>query len=165
MIKQILAASLFVLIFSFVACNQPPSGKEGTSSQSIGEEVADTILYPVNIINLDSTDTWADTRLKNLDHEQLTDLIFEAVYNGNAKAYDYYSREEISIEKIKKMEASGDFKRDEMAQLQFEESWYFNPARGSMTKEVQSVLLAWPVYDNQGIFQAYKAGFVVELNP
>jgi len=165
MIKQILSASLFVLIFSFLACKQTPSTNEGSGSMSKGIEVADTILYPVNILNLDSTDTWADNRLKNLRHKKLTELIFESLYSGKAKAYDYYSRQEIAIDKIKEMEASGDFNRDEMAQLQFEESWYFDPDRGSMTKEVNSVLLAWPVYNNQGVFQAYKAGFVVELNP
>ncbi|WP_462319323.1 hypothetical protein [Marinilabilia sp.] len=163
MIKQILSASLFVLIFSFAACKQAPRESEGTGTMSKGIEVADTILYPVNIINLDTTDTWADTRLKNLRHKKLTDLIFESLYEGKIKAYDYYSREEISIKEIKEMEASGDFNRDEMAQLQFEESWYFDPDRGSMTKKVQSMLLAWPVYDNRGEFQAYKAGFLVEL--
>ncbi|PWE01443.1 hypothetical protein [Marinilabilia rubra] len=165
MINQILSASLFVLVFSLAGCNQTPSKSFNAGSKNKGIEIADTILYPVNVINLDSTDTWADTRLKNLHHKNLTDLIFKSLYSGNAKAYNYYTHEEISIDKIKEMEASGDFNRDEMAQLQFEETWFFNPDEGSMTKEVQSVLLAWPVYDNKGVFQAYKAGFLVELNP
>jgi hypothetical protein len=138
---------------------------EPAQTKDIGTLVADTILYPVDIINLDSTDTWADTRLKKLQHGKLTNIIFEALYNGKATAYDYYTHKPVPIEDIKKMEASGEFNRQEMAQLQFEESWFFNPENATMTKQVLSILLAWPVYDNQGTFQAYKAGFVVKLKP
>ena len=165
MSKQILSSFLLVSIFTLVACTPSDTDNAKSKEQFPGTEVADTILYPVDVINLDSTDTWADTRLKKLHREKMTDLIFKSLYSGKLKAYDYYSQEEIPVEKIKKMENSGELKRDEMAQLQFEESWYFDSEQGTMTKKVHSVLLAWPVYDNQGVFQAYKAGFVVDLNP
>ncbi len=61
------------------------------------------------------------------------------------------------------METSGKFDRNQMAQLQFEETWQINPAEGKMIKQVQSVLLAWPIFDSKGNFQAYQAGFVIEL--
>ena len=137
--------------------------KGGTSNQT--KEVADTILYPVNVINLDSTDQWADERLKKLDRAQLTDMFFEALYQGNARAIDYFSKKEIPASEIREMEESGKFEREEMAQVQFEESWFFNPETARMTKKVHSVLLAWPVYNNDGELQAYEAGFVLELNP
>jgi hypothetical protein len=164
MIRQIFVA--FVLALTCGACNTSMNkNSESVRTKDSGTLVADTILYPVDIKNLDSTNTWADSRLKNLQHKKLTDLIFEALYNGKATAYDYYTHKPVHIEDIKKMEASGEFNRQEMAQLQFEESWFFNPENATMTKQVLSILLAWPVYDNQGVFQAYKAGFVVKLKP
>ncbi|WP_291862223.1 hypothetical protein [Marinilabilia sp.] len=155
---------LFVLQFLFQAC-QPESGETTTSSaqSTSGIVVADTIIYPVDIINLDSTNTWASSRLRNLNQQQTADLLFKAVYEGNAEALDYYNREPIPVEKLKEMEASGDFDREKLAQLQFEETWQIDPVAGTMTKTVQSVLLAWPVFDSRGNFQAYQAGFLIEL--
>jgi hypothetical protein len=156
---------LFVLPFLFPAC-QTKSREDTTSSVpcASGVVVADTIIYPVDIINLDSANTWASSRLRNLDHHKITELLFEAVYQGKAKALDYYNRTPIPVEKLKEMEASGKFDRGKLAQLQFEETWQIDPKAGSMTKTIQSVLLAWPVFDSHGNFQAYQAGFVIELN-
>ncbi len=161
--KTILLISLFLMIF-FSACNTQ-EGKESRSDKSSisGTVVADTIIYPVNVLNLDSADEWTTRRLRNVRHQKLTDLLFESVYEGKAKALDYYTREPISSEKLREMESSGKFDRNQMAQLQFEESWEIAPEQGRMTKEVQSVLLAWPVFDSKGNFQAYQAGFVIEL--
>jgi len=161
-------SNLCLLIFiAVVSSCKTDRQKETRPVRNIetGYEIADTIIYPVDVINLDSTDSWAATRLKRLQHKELTDLFFQAIYNGDARALDYYSREQISIAELKEMEESGKLNKDEMAQLQFEESWHFNPEEAIMTKEVHSILLAWPVYDNQGVFQAYKAGLVLELNP
>lgn len=166
MIKYLFILCLLFFIAVISSCKTDRQKETDTVRHiETGYALADTIIYPVDVINLDSTDSWADTRLKRLQREELTDLFFEALYNGDAKALDYYSREKIPVSELKKMEASGELNRDEMAQLQFEESWYFNPEEATMTKEVHSILLAWPVYDNQGVFQAYKAGFVLELNP
>lgn len=156
---------LVVLLFLFISC-QSESGKSNQpdSPTNSGIVVADTILYPVDIINLDTTNTWASSRLRNLEHQKLIDLLFEAVYEGNAEAQDYYSRQPIPAEELKKMEATGKFDRTQAAQLQFEETWRVDPQEGTMTKSIQSVLLAWPVFDSQGNFQAYQAGFVISLN-
>lgn len=162
MTKQTLSSLLLLFIIAATSCD---ISKKEPHQFDRGTEVADTIIYPVDVINLDTADTWKDIRIKRLQQKELTDLIFEALYNHNARALDYYSREEIPAEEIKEMEESGELNRDEMAQLQFEESWFFNPSEARMTKEVQAALLAWPVYDNQGEFQAYKAGFIIELNP
>jgi hypothetical protein len=149
----------------FFSCNKNNQRKTIPAGHiDPGKMVADTILYPVDVINLDSLDSWKDTRIKKLKHQEFTDLIFEALYEKNARAVDYYTRKHIPVEEIKEMEASGKFERDEMAQLQFEETWYFNPDSGRMIKQVQSILLAWPIYDDQGEKQSYKAGFVIELN-
>jgi hypothetical protein len=161
--KLILLISLFFALF-FSACNtqqeKDASFKESTFT---GTVVADTIIYPVNVLNLDSADEWTSRRLRNVNHQKLTNLLFKAVYEGKAKDLDYYTRETISSEKIREMEESGKIDRDQMAQLQFEETWQIDPAEGKMIKQVQSVLLAWPVFDSKGNFQAYQAGFVIKL--
>ena len=156
---------LFLLSFSILSCQSESGKKEApTVSANSGIIVADTILYPVDIINLDTTNTWASSRLRNLEHQKLINLLFEAVYEGKAQALDYYNREPIPVEKVKEMESSGKFDRSQTAQLQFEETWRVDPQAGTMTKDIQSVLLAWPVLDREGNLQAYQAGFVIKLN-
>jgi hypothetical protein len=161
--KLLLLISLFFALL-FSACNTQ-QGKDTSSEEltSSGTVVADTIIYPVNVLILDSADEWTSRRLRNVNHQQLTNLLFEAVYEGNARAVDYYNREPISSEKIREMEESGKLDRNQMAQLQFEETWQIDPVKGIMIKKVQSVLLAWPVFDSKGNFQAYQAGFVIEM--
>ncbi|MFO8001210.1 MAG: hypothetical protein R6U46_08195 [Marinilabilia sp.] len=156
---------VFILLTSISCGNNDGRKSSSSGTMSPENEIADTIIYPVDVINLDSADKWADTRLKRLDQEKMTDMFFDALYDGDARALDYYTREPIPAEEIKEMEESGKLDRKEMGQLQFEESWFFDPETAQMTKEVQSVLLAWPVFDNDGEFQAYEAGFVLELNP
>lgn len=157
---------LFFPLIAFSACNTPSSPNAPSTSSSEGNVVvADTILYPVDVINLDTTNTWATRRIRNLNHKKMTDLLFEAVYSGKATAMDYYNDDTIPAEKLREMEASGKFNRNQLAQLQFEETWQIAPNEGTMTKKVNSVLLAWPVFDSKGNFQAYQAGFVIEFKP
>lgn len=157
---------LGLLVFLW-QCNSPEGEKSNTPMQGseVGELVVDTIIYPVTIINPDSLDTWADKRLKNLNHSSLISPLFEALYNGTISAYDYYNHEQISVEEIKEMEASGEIKRDQIAQLQFEESWYFNEKDGTLSKKVHGVLLATPVFNDLEEIKGYKAAFVIKLNP
>ncbi len=163
--KYLLSFFFFIVTLIFTSCGFGEK-KETSSSQifSQGKVIADTIIYPVDVINLDSADRWKETRLKKLNHKELTNFIFDALYNGKATAIDYYTRKPVTIKEIKEMENSGEFSRKKISQLQFEESWFFDPEEARMTKQVHSILLAWPVFDSRGEFQAYKAGFVVELN-
>lgn len=161
--KQLAILSVLLTVTAFIACKHE-GGKQASPEEHItGIQIADTILYPVDIINPDTTDKWADIRLRRLQRKRMVNMLFEAVYQGNAKAFDYYTDEPFSPEEIKEMEASGEFERNKVSQLQFEEAWYLDTINNRMTKEVQSVLLAWPVYDSKGVFQAYKAGFVVKF--
>ncbi|MFW6267763.1 MAG: hypothetical protein ACOC1E_01380 [Marinilabiliaceae bacterium] len=150
------------LLANFSGCESRKEASEDTASE---EEIADTVLYAVDVVNLDSADQWADKRLQRLDHPKMADMLFDALYNGDARAVDYFSGEKIPAEDVREMEESGEFDREELAQIQFEESWYFDPEKARMTKEVHSVLLAWPVFNKEGEVQAYEAGFVLELNP
>ena len=154
-----------VIVLLLARCSGCEGGQDASDHAGPKEEIADTVLYAVNVVNLDSADQWADKRLQRLDQPKMTDMFFDALYNGDAQAVDYYTKEKIPAGEIKEMEESGKFVREEMAQIQFEESWYFDPEKARMTKEVHSVLLAWPVFNDEGELQAYEAGFVLELNP
>lgn len=162
--KSFVPFMLLISMLFMMACGENGRQPSSLGNAVSGIEVADTILYPVDIINLDTTDTWADQRLKHLQRGRMIDMLFESVYQGKAQAYDYYSDQPLSTEKLREMEASGQFERNEVAQLQFEEAWYLDTINNRMTKEVQSVLLAWPVYDSRGNFIAFKAGFVVKFD-
>jgi hypothetical protein len=148
-------------------CGFQPKKPESTSYEfpASGALIADTILYPVTIINPDSTDTWTDQRLKRLDRATFINQLFEALYSQTLIAYNYYTNQPIPIKTIQEMEASGELNRQDVAQLQFEESWFFNASAGSLSKKVHSILLAIPVFNDQKEIKGYKAAFVVKLNP
>ncbi len=157
------------VVFSLLLwqCGFQPKKPVSTASEppSSGALIADTILYPVTIINPDSTDTWTDQRLKRLNRTSFTNQLFEALYNQSVTAYDYYNHQPISTQAIREMEDSGELNRNEIAQLQFEESWFFNAGAGCLSKKVHSILLAIPVFNDQEEIKGYKAAFVVKLNP
>lgn len=158
---------LFAPLIVLTRCGVPSPKQPSTNklSETQGNLIVDTIIYPVTIINPDSLDTWADIRLKRLDHKTLTNHLFEALYNHKISAYNYYSHEPVTAEDIKGMEVSGEIKRSEIAQLQFEEAWFFDSEEGKLTKKVHSILLALPVFNDQGEIKGYKAAFVLKLTP
>ncbi len=157
----------FALLILLSRCSAPSQKQPSTIvfPETGGALVVDTIIYPVTIINPDSLDTWTDFRLKRLDHKTLINYLFESLYSHKISAYNYYNHDPVPAEDIKEMEASGEIKRSDIAQLQFEEAWFFNAEQGSLTKKVHSILLALPVFDDQGQVKGYKAAFVLKLTP
>ncbi|GAO30973.1 hypothetical protein JCM15548_13303 [Geofilum rubicundum JCM 15548] len=105
--------------------------------------MADTIVYSVDIINSDTLDTWADWRLKNMNTPKLVEQVFDNVYNGRLKAYDYFSNEALTVEDIQNIENKPDYARSLIEEIQFEETWLFSPEEQIFHKEVHSFVLAY----------------------
>ncbi len=128
------------------------------------ELMADSITYTVVVKNRDSLNTWADQRLRGLNHKKLVDDLFDAVYEHKATPYDYYTQHPLSINDIKKLESQEDFSRDRVGQLQFCEGWYLNAETQQMYKQIHSVLIAYEFFSSDGELRGYKAAFYIKMN-
>jgi len=166
--KPFLHFILLLILVSFISCSQP--GKESTESvpgnqpvTGTGIKVADPIIYDALIKNPDPEDRWGTEELKGFDRKKLVNLLFKAVYEGKATAYNYHTDEPMSIEEIKAIEASDEFDRSKIGKIQFVEDWYFDPKTMHMTKVVKSIMLAYEVYNQFDQLRGYKAAFRIKL--
>lgn len=126
--------------------------------------MADTISYGIVVKNRDTTDEWQQKWLENLKRDSLVDRIFEAVYNKELKAYDYFTEEELSIKDIKELEKREEFSRSKIGKMQFEETWHFDTTNLKMVKSVNAIMLAYEAYRDDSTFKGYKPVFKVYLN-
>lgn len=125
--------------------------------------LADTIVYSVDIFNTDTLDSWADWRLKNMNTPKLIEEVFENVYSGRLKAYDYFSNAPLSEEDVRAIESKPDYARSLIEEIQFEETWLFSPEQQIFHKEVHSFVLGYALYSQSGEKMGLKPVFRVRL--
>ena len=162
-INNIIIGSL--LLFIALSCNQSPKEfpKVNIDHNSNYAVLADTIITDVVIKNRDN-DEWTSYTLRNLEKEQLVDELFNLVYSGELVPYNFFSETPITIDEVKEIERSEDYSRDKIGKVQFEEAWYFDVDSKKMVKKVQSIMLAYELYDLEGKVKGYKPVFKVYLN-
>lgn len=166
--RTITALSLILILIG--ACQEKPKPRDGkyTGIQKLTADmetlIADTIIYPVTIINFDPTDDWSEYRLKGVQQKKMVDDIFNAVYSGQLIAYHYYTDEPLTLVELKQLEASPDFSRDKIEEIQFTETWHFSAQDKQFQKEVHSMVLAYALYDEYGNRRGLKAAFRIKLN-
>jgi hypothetical protein len=133
-----------------------------TADSSTGFLVADTIIYDVMIRNPDPDDLWKTKCLQGLDRQAFIDHVFRMLYEEQAIAYDFETREKITPAMLKNLESDG-FNRDHIGMIQFTEAWYLDPAENRMTKNVLSLVLGYDYYTDEGELFGHKPLFRVEL--
>lgn len=168
---------IFFVSFSVIigACNNKPSTEnrpetDNTVSINTNEltqnksaiKVADSIMYIANVKNPDSEAYYMKDWLGGAKIQILADKIFNAVYDKRLKAYNYITGEKMSIEDIKNLE--NEFSRDDIGQILFTEDWYFDEKELKMYKQVNSIMLAYFRYDEDGNLLGNKSGIRVYLN-
>ncbi len=140
-------------------------GDSNKVHHSSGENLeiwADTIIYEVLISNPDTLNKWETAKLKNVRHRKLVDDLFEMIYTGKKKAYDYYTHQALSIDEIKDLEADDRFSREKVGKLQFTETWIYNKSIQKLNKNTHAILLAYELYDDSDNLRGYKAAFFVK---
>lgn len=162
--KHLFQITAIALIF-FSACNL---NQEKPQQVTIGDSsnyliLADTIITDVVILN-SSDDEWTDYTLRNLNNSMLVDKIFEAVYAGKLKPYEFFHNNPLSIKDIKALEEKSEFSRDKIGKIQFEEAWYYDNKNQKMIKKVHSMMLAYEYYNSLGELRGYKPAFKVYFN-
>lgn len=123
--------------------------------------IAKTITYPVVIKNPDKTDEWTEDCLKEIDIKAYSAIFFNLIYTGKVKAFPYMSDEKMTIEEVKAFEK--EFSRDRIAKVLFEEEWVFDEVNAKMHKKVNSIMLAYELYSENGDVKGYKAGIQIFL--
>jgi len=124
--------------------------------------IAPTITYPVIIKNPDQADEWTEKCLKDIDIKAYAAIFFNLIYTEKVKAYPYLSDKAMTIQEVKAFEK--EFSRDRIAKILFEEEWVFDEKNVQMYKKVNSIMMAYELYSNDGEVKGYKAGIQIYLN-
>lgn len=135
------------------ACNRP-ARKDVPTGNSFGK-----IIYDTYIVNRDSTDSWGDECLSAFSRKAMIDKLFDAISSGKITPYDYFTGEKIPAGQISKMETDGEFSRDKISKIQFEERWIWDDENVEMRKEIISMTIAYEVYNNTGVSRGQKPVF------
>jgi len=126
-------------------------------------KVADSIMYITNVKNPNPEDSYYMSQwLSGAKTQLLADLIFDAVYDKRIKAYNYITGKEMSIDEIKDLENK--YKRENIGQILYTEDWYFDEKNLKMYKQVNSIMLAYFRYDEDGNLLGNHAGIRIYLN-
>jgi hypothetical protein len=170
---------LACLAITTVACNNETDtdgneiGSDAKSEVQIDKEkllkgesaikVADSIMYITTVINPNpAEDYYMKDWLGGADIQSLAELLFKAVYADKLKAYDYLTGDELTMEEVKAIDE--EFKREDIGQILFTEDWYFDEKDMKMYKQVNSVMMAYYRYADDGTIMGNKAGIRVYFN-
>ncbi len=160
--------SILSLSLIWISCSKNTSSEKQivyvNNDSTLGDLIADTIIYDVIIKNRDTSDTWKEECLQYLNKSALIDSLFSAVYSGRHKAYDLFSGEEINPQELSKLENEGAISRDDIGKIQFREVWYLNSEQFIMNKKVYSIVVGTETFADNGEFRDYKPIFKIDLN-
>ena len=127
-------------------------------------EVADTITYLVYVRPQFPADEYKVKYLSHLEREKLLDMIFDSIYSHGAKAYDFVTGEEMSIDDVKSLEIENPcYSRDNVSAIQFTEAWGYNAEALSFQKKVLKIHIGYAVYDEDSIIVANRPSWVIDM--
>ncbi len=164
---KLIKISILALVILFSACKNEEAKTE-TSNNPLNPttsaiSVADSIMYIAEVKNSNLEDAYyMDEWLKGAKTEILANKIFKAVFDGDLKAYSYITGEEMTIEEVKELDT--EYKRKNIGQILFTEDWYFDEKELKMYKQVNSIMLAYFTFNDEGQIKGNKAGIRVYFN-
>ena len=160
---------LILIPLCLPACHDQEKKADTTISPAAGAIskgilLADTIIYDVMISNPNPDDTWATKCLSRLNKKALIDSIFSMVYQDRVTAYNFETREKMTVKQVKKMESAAGYSRDNIGMIQFTEAWYLDPESAVMTKRVIQLVLGCNFYTSDGELFGHKPVLQIDLN-
>ena len=117
--------------------------------------VAQQIVYDVEIINAYPDDPWTKEWLKDLDRETAVDFVFAGIYQEKFKAFDIFEGTPVPADKIRKMEADGEFTRDQIGKFQFMEEWILDTVNMTFSKKVTEIRMGLQKLDEEAQLIGY----------
>jgi hypothetical protein len=157
---------LALAAFTIVSCKNEKPSVVKTVEKNLTPEgsviVADSLTYSLVTHSSEDVDATDGEEFKSFLHEKLINYIFEQLYDGKLKAYDFYSDKEMTIKEIKEIEKSEGFSRSKVGKVQFNDQWYFDN-KGVLNKRTNSMTFGLESYSNAGSFIGYKALFKIKF--
>ncbi len=155
-----------VIATVLMSCNNDKKSavksSENTISNYSANVLADSLVSSITTRTSENADSTENAVFKSFLQEKLISYIFEQLYAGKLKAYDFLTDEELSLKELKKIEAAEGFSRSNVGKVQFNEQWYFDKD-GVLNKRVNSMTFGLESYSNQGNFYGYKALFTIKF--
>jgi hypothetical protein len=166
-LRPLLVAALSGLILT--SCTQKGGQPAATTDKSTEEKqvpdstaqlpgtvnVAEYIVYDVEIINPYPDDLWTEKSLEGLDHKLLVNFVFDGIYSGEFSTFDIFEGTPIPARKLKKMENRGEFKRDQIGKFQFMETWILDTINMTYHKKVKEIRMGIPNINEHGELTGY----------
>lgn len=162
-----LLTGLVVIAMTFASCKNSTPEITKTSNKSTpinGNTLVESLVYGIVTHVNENTDTYENDRFKSFLQDKLISAIFEKLYDGKLKAYDFFSDKELSIKEIREIEKANGFSRTKIGKVQFNEQWYFDN-NDMLNKRVNSMTFGIESYSNQGNFTGYNALFTIKFKP
>ncbi len=156
----LLIACLTILL---VACNNnKPSENTAKTSTDESKVLADNLVYGIATRPSENADSSELVQFGNFLQKDLINFIFDEIYSGRLKAYDFFTEKELSIEDVKTIEKAEGFDRKKVGKVQFNEKWAVDK-NGTLIKRVNSMTFGIEHYSEQGTFLNYNALFNVKF--
>ncbi|MCD4770517.1 MAG: hypothetical protein K8R35_10180 [Bacteroidales bacterium] len=154
----------FILIAGFLlsACNQASPDRDPVPAEGT-ILVADDIIYDVIIKPPVEEDLWEQEKLKGYNGIEMINDLFDGIYSGELKVFDYSTGKPLSANKIKKIEASEGFERENIGKIQFTEKWSYDPATNNMEKKITSIVFGYESKTEGVIRTGYRAAFIIDF--
>jgi len=158
---------IIVLAVGIIACNNEKSKVVKLVGESPIPDVKivliDSLTYSIATHASENVDSTELAGFKFFLQGDLIDYIFKQIYEGNLKAYDFLSDEELSIDKVKEIENTDGYERTKVGKVQFNEQWFVDKT-GMLLKRVNSMTLGVERFSKQGTFIGYNALFTIKFN-
>ncbi len=157
----------FVLAITIVSCKNEKSPFSGVSEKSTSIEgklvLTDSLVYGIATRANENADSSELIEFNTFLQGKLFDYVFNQLYEGKLKAYDFLSDEELSIDDVKAIEKTNGFIRSKVGKVQFNEQWFIDK-NGNLLKKVNSMTLGVERFSKQGTFVGYNALFKIKFN-
>jgi len=162
---NLLFIGLIVLVMATSSCNNKKTevAKANFAITPGGATViADSLIYGIETHENENSDLSENEAFKSFLQDKLINYVFDQVYNGKLKAYDFFSDKELSIKEVREIEKAEWFSRSKVGKIQFNEQWYVDKD-GILRKRVYSIILGVENYSDKGNFINYRALFRVKF--
>jgi hypothetical protein len=159
-----LIIGLVALIATIISCNNDkPNISTLTKQNPEGSAILiDSLVYGISTHPSENIDPYENEAFKSFLQDKLINHIFEQIYSGKIKAFDFFTDKELTIKEVKELEKKQGFSRSKVGKVQFDEQWYFDK-NGVLNKRVNSMTFGVESYSNTGNFVDYNALFKIKF--
>jgi hypothetical protein len=156
------------IAIAIISCNNEKTKVSKVSEKSTildsGLVLTDNLVYGIATRASENADSSELAGFSTFLQGKLIDYLFDELYTGRLKAYDFFSEKELTINEIKEIEKADGFERSKIGKVQFNEQWVV-AKNGVLIKQVNSMTLGIEYYSKQGTFLNYNALFTIRFNP